>query len=261
MSSVTGNGAPNKKKDAAKKPSPTQPPGKAGQVDWREQTFNGGLAGTIEQVSTQADLITKLRMVMVDIDPKYLAPALYQTGKGSDAWCLYEHTVKHWLNRHPLWTNAEVRHSGTGLHVLLHLEPFVEFESSINRDRWAAIVRALQNTLPSDPNAPCLTALTRPVDSTNSKSNRRVTQLRAGTPVSPTALLDFVDQLRLRPFATIAYILYGTDRIAPCPICKMDGNTLAALDRVGRCYARCGMVKLAQLFGTFMSVPSAQEED
>jgi hypothetical protein len=260
MGTVRKNRPSRKRGDEDERPSPERRPDEDSRVDWREQTFNGGLVGPVDQVSTPLDLIVQLRTVMLDIDPQYLAPGLYDTGKGTHASRLYHQTVRHWLDRHPLWSKAEVRNTGTGLHVLIHLDPVVEFGCPADRELWATVVRAMQNTLPSDPNAPGLTALTRPIGSTNSKNDRKVRQLRPGTPVSPDAVLQFVDSLRQRPFATVAGILHGTDRVTPCPVCKTDGSTLAALDRVGRCYARCGTVKLAQLFGPFMSAPSAQGE-
>lgn len=248
-----------KRGDKNERPTPKQRPNEDPHVDWREQTFNSGAVGSVEQVSTPVNLIVQQRMVMVDIDPKYLDPGLFDTGKGSKASRLYRQTVRHWLDRHPLWSNAEVRNTGTGLHVLVHLDPVVTFDCPADRDLWVAVVRAMQNTLPSDPNAPGLSALTRPVGSVNSKNGRKVKQLRPGTPVAPDTVLQFVDSLRRRPFATLAGILHGSDRVTPCPVCMTDGSTLAALDRVGRCYARCGTVKLAQLFAPFMSSSTHEE--
>jgi len=261
MSSVHKNRPSHKRKESEASPSAEPQAGDVGQVDWREQTFNDGLTGPVEKVSTSQDLITQLRTVMADVDVKYLNPKLFDSGTGTFASRLYHQTVCHWLDRHPLGKKAEVRNTGSGLHVLFHLEPVVVFGSTADRDLWAAVVRAMQNTLPCDPNAPGLTALTRPIGSTNSKTNRKVKQLRPGEPIAPEEVLQFVDELRRRPFATVAGILYGADRITPCPVCNANGSTLAALDRVGRCYARCGTVKLAQLFGSFMSAPSTRGEE
>lgn len=261
MGTVRNNRPSRKRGYEDERPSPKRRPDEDSRLDWREQTFNAGDVGPVEQVSTPLDLITTLRMIMVDIDPQHLSPKLFDAGKGTFASRLYHQTVRHWLDRDPLWSRAAVLNTGTGLHVQLHLDPVVEFACPADRDLWAAVVRSVQNTLPSDPNAPGLTALTRPVGSVNSKTGRAVKLLRPGTPVTPDAVLEFVDKLRRRPFATVAGILHGADRITPCPVCRADGSTLAALDRVGRCYARCGTVKLAQLFGTFMSDPSNQGEE
>lgn len=259
VGSVHKNRRSDKRNGAAENP-PAKSPADDSRIDWREQTFNDGLAGPVERVSTPRDLITRLRAVVIDVDTKYLNPALYAPGNGTDAFRLYDRTVGTWLDRHPLWSNAEVRHTGSGLHVLIHVDRGVAFDSTADRDRWAAVVRAMQNTLPSDPNAPGLTALTRPIGSVNSKTGRAVEQLRPGTPVAPESVLQFVETLRRRPFATVAGILHGTDRVAPCPVCRADGSTLAAFDRVGQCYAKCGPVKLAQLFGTFMAPTSVHGE-
>ncbi|MBP3957794.1 hypothetical protein J8F10_21285 [Gemmata sp. G18] len=259
MRSVHKSQPSHKRKEPGEDPA-AKPEIDDGQIDWREQTFNGGLTGPVEKVSTPLELITQLRMVMVDIDPKYLNPMLFASGKGSHASRLYHKTVSLWLDRHPLGKKAEVRHTGSGLHALFHLEPIVVFGNTADRDRWAVVVRAVQNALPSDPNAPGLTALTRPIGSTNSKNDRKVKQLRAGEPITPEEVLRFVDELRRRPFATVAGILHGADRITPCPVCKADGSTLAARDRVGRCYD-CGTVELVQLFGPLMSPPSTEGEE
>ncbi len=261
MSSVHKNRPSHKRKESEANPSAEPQADDVGQVDWREQTFNDGLTGPVEKVSTPQDLITQSRTVMIDIDPQYLTPTLFDSGKGTRATRLYHQTVCHWLDRHPLGKKAEVRSTGSGLHALFHLEPVVVFGSTADRDLWATVVRAMQNTLPCDPNAPGLTALTRPIGSTNSKNDRKVKQLRPGEPIAPEEILQFVDDLRRRPFATVAGILYGADRITPCPVCKANGSTLAALDRVGRCYARCGTVKLVQLVGSFMSDPSTRGEE
>jgi len=254
MSSVHKNRTSDKRKKALGTPTPQQSDGGASQqIDWREQTFNDGSVGQIQQVSTPVDLIVRQKKIMVDIDPKYLNEGLFVDGKGTQATRLYNQTVRQWLDRHPLWKKAEVRHTGTGLHALLHLEPAVEFETAADRERWKAIVRVMQYSLPSDPNAPGLTALTRPIGSINSKNNQKVKRLRAGEPVAPEEIQQFVANLRKRPFTTINGILHGTDRVSPCPVCAIPGSTMAAMDRVGCCYAKCGKVSLAQLLGVFMS--------
>jgi len=236
---------------------PSRPAEGDEQLDVREQTYNDGLRGQIERVSTAVALIVRVRAVMVDVDPKYLASELYAGEDGTAADRLYTQTAHVWLNRHPLLRHAEVRHSGTGLHVVQHVGPAVEFQTTADRDRWAAIVRAVQASLPGDPNAPGLNVHTRPLGSINSKSGLPVKLLRKGSPVSPKAVIDFVEDLRRRPFATVAGILFGTGRITPCPVCRSSGSSMAAMANEGRCYERCGKVTLARLYGTIMADPTA----
>ncbi len=128
-------------KGKAAGPEKAKPRADKGRIDWREQTFNAGAVGPVEQVSTPAELITSLRTLMIDVDPKDLAGDLYDAGEGTFATRLYQHSVRHWLDRHPLLAHSEVRHTGSGLHVLIHLDPAVEFDTPADRDRWAAVVR------------------------------------------------------------------------------------------------------------------------
>lgn len=247
------------RKRAANKPTSAAPPAPVapatGSVDDREQTFNAGATGPVQRVSTPADLITSVRAILLDVDPKFIKPTLYAGTDGTAAERLYAQTARHWLDRHPLLKDAEVRLSGTGLHVLLRLEPAVEFGRTNDRDRWAIVTKIVQSTLPSDPNAPGLTALTRPVGSTSGKSGRVVVALRPGSPVRPDAVLGFVAELQQKPFATVARVLYGRGTIRPCPVCRAADSSLKLLDRVGRCYG-CGEVTVAQLLGAVMADPA-----
>ena len=226
-------------------------------IDLREQLANAGETGPITYVSTPEDLITRLRGVMIDIDPKYLAPHVIPDGPEPAGIRMYHHTVAAWLDRHPVLKKSEVRFSGTGLHVLLRLREPIEFTNTNERKRWAAIVRVIQRILPGDPHAPGITALTRPVGSVNGKSGLEVRRLRVGEPVTSAELLTLHSEIRDRPFATIAGILIDRKALTPCPICRTPGSTLSILDRCGRCYATCGTVGFAHLFASF--VASAEE--
>lgn len=230
-----------------------------GPQDERQQTFNDGETGPVHSVSVYTDLVTRLNEIMLDVDPQYLRPSLYAGESGTAGERLFEQPLKGWLDRHPLLKDAEVRFTGTGVHVLPRLDPPVTFDGTNDRDRWAAVVRCVQGTLPSDPNAPGLNALTRPVGSVNSKSGRPVTVLRHGTPIHPDRVLAFVAELQHRPFATVCKILHGGGTIRPCPLCRADGSALAAMNRVGRCY-KCGKVTLAQLLGGVMADPTTLAE-
>lgn len=220
-------------------------------VDWREQLVNNGATGPIDRVSVAEELIVVVRGIMLDFDPHLLRPHLFSQGTGEDADRLFRQTVNPWLNRHELWRNSEVRFSGTGLHVLLWLEPWIEINHEGERQRWSGITKVLQAAFPTDPVAPGITALTRPVGSINSKSGQPVRIVKKGQPVSPAAIISFFDQLRNAPFHSVAALLFGRDRISPCPICVAHDSTLTVQSGHGECYGRCGRVEYEQLMDAF----------
>src|SRR5205814_1567754 len=119
--------------------------------------------------------------------------------------------------------------------------------------RWSGIVKVIQTALPTDPNAPGITAVSRAIGSVNSKSGATVRLLRAGKPVPVDAILELFGQLRDRPFRTVSQILLGTHRVSPCPICRKPGSALGVLDRVGVCYGQCGKVNLDRLYDAFLA--------
>jgi hypothetical protein len=229
------------------------------QIDYREQPYNGGAVGPVETVSTARDLITRLSCIVVDLDPKYIRPELL-TGPGTTAEQLFR-LVAAWLERHPLGHAAEVRSTGSGLHVLFRIEPAVEFETTEERDLWDAVVKLVQASLPSDPNAPAITILTRPVGSTNGKTGRTVNRLRESGVAPKEEVLAFVAGLAGRPFAVLAGILHGEgERLAPCPVCNAAGSSMAVLNKKGMCYG-CGNVSVARLYATVMAEPTGGVTD
>ena len=126
--------------------------------------------------------------------------------------------------------------------------------SAADQRRWAILVRAVQASLPSDPNAPGITGLTRPIGSINSKNGAVVKVLRPGTPIDPDRVREFVAELAAAPFRVVATILLGADTVAPCPLCRAPGSRLGVLDRLGKCYG-CGKVTLERLFDTILTDP------
>lgn len=248
----------SKSKGKPQRPDPHELEGD--RVDHREQLVNEGRSGPVELVSIPADMVTALLAIMLDVDPKFIAPELIGDGKGTVGFRLYKQLVANWLDHDPLFKKAEVRHSGTGVHVLFRFDRPVEFQSVGDRQRWQGVVKAIQSAIPTDPTAPGITALTRPVGSTNSKNGKVVKVLRPGTPVTADEVLDFYGRLRSKPFLTVARLLFGTDRVSPCPVCKGKGRNLAAGDRVGHCYGGCGKVGLADLLGTFMTQQPGGED-
>jgi hypothetical protein len=159
------------------------------------------------------------------------------------------------LGRHPVLAAAEVRDTGRGVHALIHLDPPVVFTTTGERDKWAAAVEVVQRVLPTDPDAPGLTALTRPVGSINSKTGRAVSVLKTGTPVAPAEVLALAEDVRRTPFRTIVGIVFGP-QTSPCPICRKPDTRLGVFDKSGVCYGGCGKVKVDRVFDS-LYVPRA----
>jgi hypothetical protein len=197
-------------------------------------------------------MITSLRGILIDVDPDRFHKSVLPFVVTTDPIGLYETIVRPMLARHPVLGKAEVRVSGRGLHILLWLDPPVEFLSHAERQRWAAVVKVIQCLLPSDPDCPGITALTRPIGSINAKNKVTVKQLQKGKPVTAEEITALFDEARSRPFRTVARILLGTDRLSPCPVCKGDGTRMDALDHAGKCYGGCGKVKLRQLYDLYL---------
>ncbi|MBP3956854.1 hypothetical protein J8F10_16400 [Gemmata sp. G18] len=225
-------------------------------VDEREQIVNLRESGPIEAVSLPEDLVTTVCGMMCDIDTKLLAPELLGSDSASPALGLYEDHVRTWLDRDPVLRCAEVRFSGSGLHVLVWFKPAVELRDTGDRQRWRGMIKAVQSCLPTDPTAPALTALTRPIGSVNGKNQQAVARLREGTPVPTETFRALYERVRDKPFATVATLLYGSERVTPCPVCGADGRTLLASAKGGHCYGGCGSVKLHQLMATVMANPA-----
>jgi hypothetical protein len=138
------------------------------------------------------------------------------------------------------------------MHVLIWFAEPLVFATDGQRRRWAGIVQAVQAVLPIDPDQPGITALTRPLGSVNGKNGATVTRLKEGKPVPAERVEDLFDRLRRAPFRTVMRVLLGTERVAPCPVCRADGTSLAAMDYAGRCYGACGTVKLGRLYEVFL---------
>ena len=224
-------------------------PGKPAEaVDHREALYNDGAIGPIAHIQVSTDRIVQLRGILFDVDP-----GLYRTGPllssvPPDPRDFCDNVVGQWLARDTILSKAEVRNSGTGLHLILWFDAPVVFETDGERDRWAGVVQVVQAALPVDPEQPGLTAVTRPVGSMNSKNGAAVELLKPGTPVTANEVLALYGDMCKAPFRTVMSILADTDRLTPCPICQNDGTTLSALDYQGCCYGGCGAVKLEKLY-------------
>ena len=214
-------------------------------VDLREQLVNGGAVGPITEVSLPEPMITSLRGILLDFDPSLYRKAV------ADPKLFCGDLVERWLSRHPVFQKAEVRSSGRGLHVLLLFDRPVEFATQGERQLWAAVVKVIQRLLPTDPGCPGITALTRPVGSVNSKNGKQVRLLKEGRPVDPQEVLALFEEVKAAPFRTVASLLFGGERVSPCPLCQAEGSALVALDHSGKCYG-CGQVRIGQLFDVFL---------
>jgi len=217
------------------------------QVDLRESLSNDHEIGPIHDVSLCLERITRLHGIMIDLDPKFLEPGNPLFPPAAESVEFFK-SIEAVIDRHPVLKDAEVRSSGSGLHVLLWLDPPVEMQSEDEQHYWDAIVKAVQASLPSDPNAPSITAMTRPIGSINSKNGAKVMTLRPGRPIDHQRVIEYVEQLANAPFRGVAQVLLVGDRIEPCPVCKAGGSRFTALDWVGKCYS-CGQVDLEKLFG------------
>jgi hypothetical protein len=220
-------------------------------LDLREALFNEGATGAAGRIQVPAERVTRLRGLMVDLDPGELVPGnpLFPPADDPAEFLRLNRAV---LDRHPLARDAEVRSSGTGLHLILWFEPAVELTGAGEQRRWDRLIRLTQATLPSDPNAPAITALTRPVGSINSRSGARVATLRPGSPIDPQRVVEFAERVRAAPFRVVADILLGGERRTPCPVCSVARSALVALDRVGKCYG-CGTVGLAAVYEAILA--------
>src|SRR5262245_55014102 len=205
-------------------------------LDQREALYNEGAVGPAGVIQVPAERITRLKGLMLDLDPKLLAPSNPLFPPADDPRAFLDRVAPA-LDRHALLRQAEVRNRGTGLHLILWFGPPVELASAADQRWWSTVVRAVQCSLPGDPNAPGITALTRRVGSTNSKNEAVVEVLRPGGPIDPARVEACVRDLAGSPFRTVATPLIGGDRAEPCPVCLEPGSSLGVLDRAGECYS------------------------
>jgi hypothetical protein len=231
-------------------------PTEAERVDWRQQLFNQEEVGPITRVSMPAESITRLHGILLDIDPGLFRPEVIPDAVRSSPAKFFERAVAPWLDRDPALQGAEVIVSGRGLHLITRFAEPILIGTDAERMRWDAIVRMVQAALPTDPCAPGITALTRPVGSINGKNGVTVTRLREATPTSRERILTLYERMRDQPFSTVMRLLYGQTRVSPCPICAIENSTLSGLDRVGICYGKCGKAKLSALYGTLLAPPT-----
>jgi hypothetical protein len=235
----------------------------AGPIDLREQPYNAREVGPVDRVQLPVENITSLHGIIFDIDRDHFRDVERAQRELSSPKPFALRTLVPMLDRHPALRGAEVRDTGRNLHAIVWFDEPVVFVDDGLRRRWAGHVRVVQAALPIDPDQPGITALTRPVGSVNGKTGRTVGIIRPGTPVPAAEVLGLYDQLARSPFRTVMGILLGAGRVSPCPICRVEGSSLSALDREGRCYGSCGKVKLERLYDVFLAPrsPASKEGD
>lgn len=230
---------------------------KPGAGDQREPLFNSGAVGTFKEVMVRHHEVTLLRGILIEIDGECLRVGKVIESMPADGFELYERHVSGWLDNHPILRKAEVRFSGRWLHCILRFDTPVELKSDRQRDLWDAVVVAVQRALPSDPEAPSLLAMTRPIGSINSKTGRQVELIKPGESVTEQEVFYFIDDLSQRGFATAMQILFGSTTVSPCPFCLEEDSTLSGtapryrtsdprIINRGSCYY-CGKVALNDL--------------
>jgi hypothetical protein len=228
--------------------------------DIREALYNDRPTGPAPQIQLPTSAITRLHGILFDLDPKFLQPdnEWFRPDPDPD---VFLRNVSPVLNRHPLACHGEVRASGTGLHVIVWIDPPLELTSAAQQDYWNQVVKAVQRTLPIDPTMPAMTALTRPVGATNTKNGASVRCLKPGQPVSATDIEGFVQCLAAAPFRGVVQPLLGDERISPCPVCGRPESTLSVLDITGHCYGECGKVPLSRVLDrVFVNVTGKHQE-
>lgn len=235
-------------------------PDKQHLIDLAEHNVNDCSVGKRSQISIKRELITSISRLMIDVDPGEWKGVLSDRELADPSLInpklFWKHHLELMLDRHPLLSKAEVRFSGRGFHVLVCLEEPVVFTDDAARDLWQHRLQILQCLIPSDPRAPGLNIMTRPLNSINSKNGRRVVLVRKPTLVSAQEVIEAVDQFRAAPFQTIAQTLFGRSS-SPCPLCETPGSSLRIRTHNGICYGgKCGgRVYPSDLFDRFMVGP------
>jgi hypothetical protein len=224
-----------------------------GNIDIREQLYNEGQCGPIEQISTATCLVTKLHGILLDLDFCLLKAGSFIPDPTLPAEQIYRDVISKWLERHPVLQATEVRATGNGLHIIIRPDEPIEFMSEEDRARWDAITRVLRSILPTDPEHRGIAGKTRKLGSINSKNNVVVTQLKAGVGVPAEEIAKFAMEIAEQPFAQIIRILTGVDQ-PTCPRC--DKERVLVWPRQGRCYG-CGKLTMADLFDTMMTSKQA----
>ena len=222
------------------------------QVDLREAPYNDRATGTFTAVQLPREAVTRLHGLVVDFDGNVLKPNPWFPPVATPE--AFHAAIAPVIQRHPVLRFAEIRNTGRGLHAIVWFDQAVELHTAADQNRWTGIHRVLKASVPSDPAAPSLIAVTRPLGSINSKTGATVKSLKQGTPISATVLLDWVEEVRKRPFESLGLVLFGDRRVIPCPFCRGEGSHFEIGEVAGFCYGKCRNISLKRFFEPFMKV-------
>lgn len=220
--------------------------------DERESLVNDRRRGTKYEITPKVEEVASIHAIMNDLDCKMLDPAVVGEECVESAGAFYEQHVRHWLDRDPVLSRAEVRETGGGLHLILWLdEPILV--AADEAPQWNGIARGICNALPGDPNLNGIIALTRPIGAENTKYDppREVQLLRQGQPVSRAEILELNQRLTMQPARLWMRLFFGSERVDPCPLCGKESLGVAGSWQC-RCYG-CGRVNAASLVYRFYS--------
>lgn len=237
---VVGN--PNKSREADK-------------VDLREQLQNEGKVGPLKSVQLSEARIRTVRGILFDLDFRKFRIGGVIRREYESSETFYLKVLKKWIERDETLKSLQMRDSGNNIHGILMFREPVKILNDYDRERWSLIVRVVQAALPIDPGQPGITALTRPIGSVNSKTGREARLLAEGTPVSTDEVLDLFRRMNEQPFAVVGKILFGKDKVKPCPICNSDDSTLSVGPWAGTCYS-CRRVALPKLYDLVLKAKS-----
>ena len=222
--------------------------------DRREALFNEGAVGEITEVQRSKSEVTSIKGIMLDLDPHLINPDFLPS---TPTKIQFAQHVERWCQNHPTLAKAEIRMTGSGVHVLLWPDTPIVLNSTADQDRWDGVIKTIQGCLPTDPAQPGITACTRPIDSINSKNSASVQRATEGKKVTEKELLDLADQMIEEPVKTFCLIVFGSDSISPCPICSAKESKFTAYKHVGKCY-ECKSINLQKLLGKLYASEGGQ---
>src|SRR5262249_4366561 len=226
-------------------------------IDLREALFNDRPVGPAAHVQVPREGVTRLWGLVIDLDANILK--VNPWFPPADTAESFYNAILPVLERHPVLRHAEIRDTGRWLHAIVRFTEPVELKSSRDQKFWAGAHQLLKTSVPSDPAAPALIALTRAVGSINGKNQRPVRSLKAATEIPPGVLLDWTEEVKRSPFQMLGQVLFGTRQVAPCPYCRTDGSHLEVGEKVAFSYGPCQQAPLTRLHEPFLTAPSGSK--
>jgi hypothetical protein len=222
-------------------------------IDLREALVNDCPAGPAPQIQLPREAVTRLGGLVVDLDANLLKPNPWFPP--ADTAETFYRGIARVLDEHPVLRHAEIRDTGRWLHAVVRFKEPVELKSAKDQRRWTALHKLLMGSVPADPSAPALIALTRPVGSVNGKTGRPVRTLQPGVEIPASVLTGWGEEVSRTPFQTLARVFFGDKRVEPCPYCEADGSHLDLGETVGFCYGPCQQIPVTRLHEPFLKTP------